>query len=228
MLTVADTGQGIAPEFLPHVFERFRQADSRFAREHGGLGLGLAIARDLVEMHGGQVRAMSDGPGRGATFQVLLPSLAGHGARSPAQIATAPLDPASAAGRRLSGFRVLAVDDEEDALELLREILESAGAEVITVRSAAEALDRLPTLHPNLLVTDVGMPRMDGIELLRTIRESLPDTVRGIPAIALTAYARSEDRITALASGFQLHIAKPVNAIELVDAIAGLLGRSQI
>jgi CheY-like chemotaxis protein len=226
-LTVTDSGQGIDAAFLPHIFERFRQADSRFSRDHGGLGLGLAIARELTELHGGTVSVASEGPGKGATFTVRLPSLAaqrpgGEGRLTrPAGLVPSP-HPVPAT---LTGVRILAVDNEPDALGLLRIILESAGAGVTTVDRADGVLPALRSAAFDVLVADIGMPGTDGLELIRRIRQTLPSPVSRIPAIALTAYARSEDRVAALASGFQMHLAKPVNPSELVMALASLAGR---
>jgi CheY-like chemotaxis protein len=227
-VVVSDDGQGIDAAFLPHIFERFRQADSRFSREHGGLGLGLAIVRELIELHGGTVSASSDGPGRGATFRVCLPSMLTHREPLNTDRQLQSLIPATAPTglpARLKGARILAIDDEEDALGLLRVILESAGAEVTTAGSARDALDLLQNRSFDALIADIGMPRMDGLELIRNIRRSLPAPANRIPAAALTAYARSEDRITAIENGFQMHIAKPVHPTELVMAVATLIGR---
>jgi len=226
-IVVKDDGKGIEPAFLPHVFERFRQADSRFSREHGGLGLGLAIVRELVELHGGSVTASSDGVGRGATFSVRLPSHLVHpqaAARNEIGVGTTDMAPGGPP-ERLKGARVLAVDDEADALGLLRVILESAGAEVTTVGSGHLALDLLRSAAYDAMIADIGMPRMDGLQLIRNVRHTLPAPANQMPAAALTAYARSEDRLMALASGFQMHIAKPVSPRELVTAVATLLGR---
>ena len=226
-IVVKDDGQGIDPAFLPYVFERFRQADSRFSREHGGLGLGLAIVRELVELHGGIVEASSDGLGRGATFTVRLPPRTVP-AEAPAEEEVDSLGTGEAPQTlpaRLKGARVLAVDDEEDALGLLRVILESAGAEVTTAGSGQRALDLLQHAAYDAVIADIGMPWMDGLELIRSVRQTLPPPANQVPAAALTAYARAEDRLSALASGFQMHIAKPVNPSELVTAIASLLGR---
>jgi len=227
-VVVKDDGQGIDSKFVPHLFERFRQADSRFSREHGGLGLGLAIVRDLVELHGGSVTAASDGPGTGATFRVRLPAI-----KAVQESRGLPYDSPRAAAEpvagelttRLKNARILAVDDQEDARDLLRVILESAGAEVTTATSAAEALELLRREPFDGLIADLGMPQMDGLELIRRVRQSLPAPINGLPAAALTAYARSDDRISAVASGFQMHLAKPVNPTELVIAIGDLIGR---
>jgi CheY-like chemotaxis protein len=227
-IVVTDDGQGIDPAFLPYIFERFRQADSRFSREHGGLGLGLAIVRDLVHLHGGTVSASSDGPGSGATFVVRLPPMIVNRERSDAKPdarVVAGTRGTHGVPARLKGLHILAVDDEEDALDLVKVILESAGAEVTTAGSAGRALDLLQTTAFDAVIADIGMPRMDGLDLIRSVRQTLPPPANRVPAAALTAYARSEDRVTALASGFQMHIAKPVNPIELVIAIAAMLGR---
>ncbi len=222
-LSVCDTGRGIDPEFLPHIFERFRQADSRFSRDQGGLGLGLAIVRELVQLHGGGISVSSGGQAQGATFRVQLPAMSVEEPRPRARTvrerdAIAPL-------RRLDGIRVLAVDDEEDALDVLRTVLQNAGATVTTAGSAREALDELHHGRHDVLLADIGMPRMDGLELIRQVRDGLPEPANRMPAAALTAYARAEDRISALASGFQMHIPKPVNAIELVIAVSALARR---
>jgi signal transduction histidine kinase/CheY-like chemotaxis protein len=227
-IVVSDTGVGIAPEFLPFVFDRFRQANAGSTREHGGLGLGLAIARNLVEMHGGTIEATSGGPGQGATLRVALPLMVAQPAvhtedRRPVQ--------ASSAGRSidlpdLHGIRVLAVDDDHDALRMVRDILEAAGAQVSTVTSAAEALETIDSLLPDVLVADLGMPRMDGFQLIALIRQRLNPATRDVPAAALTAYARSEDRIKALRCGFQTHLSKPIDPGKLMAAIALLARRT--
>jgi CheY-like chemotaxis protein len=227
-LHIVDSGQGIDADFLPHVFERFRQADSRFSRDHGGLGLGLSIVREMVQLHGGSVSAASDGPGKGSTFIVRLPSLAESAERrtGTARFAGRPNEVRGVRKRRrLDGVRVLAVDDEADALELLRVVLEGAGAVVETAASGAQALDMLRHNQQDLLIADVGMPRMDGLALVKTIRSTLPSPANAIPAVALTAYARAEDRRSALASGFQKHVAKPFNPADLVTAVRSLVAR---
>jgi signal transduction histidine kinase/ActR/RegA family two-component response regulator len=225
-VVVSDTGAGISPAFLPHVFERFRQEDSRFAREHGGLGLGLAITRHIVESHGGQIRAESGGENRGATFRVELPLLLSDPIPTPDPDRFHPTTNGTWASpqisQRLHGLSVLAVDDDPDARSLLREVLEAAGARVTTATSAGEALRTLAEAVPDVLVSDIGMPGMDGFEMIRAIRQSPDSRMRGLPAAALTAYARSEDRIEALRSGFQLHLAKPINPSELVEAVGAL------
>jgi PAS domain S-box-containing protein len=222
---VTDDGQGIDPGFLPHIFERFRQADSRFVREHGGLGLGLAIARELVELHGGTLSASSDGPGRGATFTVRVPAIspaaefAQETGRRSFQIA--PREE-MVLSQQLGGIRVLAVDDEDDALGLLRVVLESAGADVTTAGSGQRALELLQNDPFDAMIADIGMPEMDGLELIRRVRQ-LQVPGGAVPAAALTAYARSEDRGAVLAGGFQLHLSKPVNPTDLVEAIKTLI-----
>jgi CheY-like chemotaxis protein/two-component sensor histidine kinase len=229
-IVVSDDGQGIEPAFLNLIFERFRQADSRFAREHGGLGLGLAIVRELVELHGGTVSASSRGRGTGATFTVRLPSspaaTVALAAESRALSSSRSTSVPDELPRRLTGARILAVDDDVDGLGLVRTILENAGADVVTARSAPEALELLTRFRFDALIADIGMPRMDGLELIRNVRQTLPVPANGVPSVALTAYARSEDRVTALASGFQMHIAKPVKPAELVIAVAALIGPS--
>jgi CheY-like chemotaxis protein len=221
-VAVKDSGAGIATEFLPHVFERFRQADSRLSRAHGGLGLGVSISRHIVEMHGGTIEAASDGPGTGAAFIVRIPA-----AQIPApelrgglerRIADAPHGDRPS----LERVEVLAVDDDGDSLELLREILEGAGATVWTARNGEEALAVLKRRQPRVLVSDIGMPGMDGFELIGRVRH-LPVREGGrIPAAALTAYARSEDRTRTLRAGFQMHLAKPIEPHELLVSVKAL------
>jgi PAS domain S-box-containing protein len=226
-IVVADTGIGIRPDFLPYVFERFRQAEAGTTRKTGGLGLGLAIVRHIVEMHGGSVAAASAGQGQGATFRVRLPVMIVH----PEPLEKRREHPR--AERRealtklgnLNGIRVLAIDDEEDALTLLRVVLETADAEVMTLSSPLGALDYLTQVQPDVLIVDLGMPEMDGFELMRRIRDSRDSAVRRLPSIALTAFARSEDRTKALNSGFEMHLAKPVDPGELVASVATLARR---
>jgi len=226
-IVVSDSGAGITPEFLPHVFERFRQADSRLSREYGGLGLGLAISRELIELHGGTIRAESDGSGKGATFSVRL--LQSPSSRDRFEIAEerrrAEPRGQAAATVDLSGLQILIVDDDPDALTLMREILETAGATVIGADSGRAALSVLDERIPHAIVSDLGMPGMDGFELLAELRRSPVDSRRHIPAAALTAYARSEDRARSLQSGFQIHLSKPIDPRELVAAVAALARR---
>jgi PAS domain S-box-containing protein len=225
---VSDTGAGIAPEFLPHVFDRFRQADMGTTRHHGGLGLGLAIVRHLVELHGGTVRAESEGPGRGATFTVLLP-VAPVYAPEVAQVRVHPAAretlPAFGCPDRLDGLKILVVDDEQDTREMLRAGLGQCGAEVTLAGAAAEALEEIRKSPPDVLISDIGMPDEDGYELMRKVR-ALPQGEGGrVPAIALTAYARTEDRLQALRAGYQMHVTKPVELTELAAVVASLAKR---
>ncbi len=220
-LTVRDTGRGISPELLPHIFDRFRQ-DER-TRQHGGLGLGLAIVRHIVKLHEGSVWAESDGEGRGATLVVELP-LPTDDVRSAQKPAAVYRRLGSASSRliNLAGRRILVVDDEADARDLLAEILGQAGADVIVVGSADEALEMLRRWRPDVLVSDIGMPGDDGYVLIRKVRALGPEEGSQVRALALTAYARSEDRALALEAGFHTHIAKPVDPLELTALIAGL------
>jgi PAS domain S-box-containing protein len=223
-ISVNDTGQGIRPEFLPHVFERFRQADSTTTRRFGGLGLGLAIVKQLVEMHGGDVRAQSPGEGQGSTFVVHLPIAIIH--EIPGQTQPGDPDECGPDGSRakLDGLRVLVVDDEPDARSLLRHVLAECGAEVTLAGSAREAIEQLKAFRPDILVSDIGMPGEDGYDLLRHVRALHSATE--LPAAALTAFARAEDRKRALLAGFQTHVAKPVDPAELVAVVASLAGRT--
>ncbi|MEQ1728856.1 MAG: ATP-binding protein [Vicinamibacterales bacterium] len=216
-LRVADTGCGIAAEFLPHVFERFRQGDSSTTRAHGGLGLGLAIVRDLVDLHGGTVRADSAGDGQGATFTVRLPAtlIQRSAAYPPLQGDLTPL----------VGSCVLVVDDDADTRDMLKAVLEAAGAEVVLCRSARETRALFTRAHPDLLIADIGMPDEDGYSLMASIRDMETGTSH-VPAIALTARTRPEDLALALASGFQLHLAKPIDSRRLVESIANLMVRT--
>jgi PAS domain S-box-containing protein len=226
-LTVSDTGVGIKPDFLPFVFDRFRQGDPGTTRKTGGLGLGLAIVRHIVEMHGGTVEAASAGEAQGATFRVRLPVMIVQPERSEPRREhprTERWEPLTTLGD-LHGVRVLAVDDEEDALTLLRVVLETAGAEVATAASPAAALEQIADVRPHVLVLDLGMPDMDGFELIGRIRSSADAELRDVPAAALTAFGRSEDRTKALRAGFEMHLAKPVDPGELVASIATLVRR---
>ena len=220
-IAVRDTGQGFDPSFRPYIFERFRQAEGGTTRQHGGLGLGLAIVRHLVELHGGTVEAESDGEGRGATFTVRLPirapvRAAGEALRLPE---SALLDGGDYPA--LNGVRLLVVDDERDSTDVVATLLESLGAEVQTASGAAEALERMGLWKPDLVVTDIGMPGTDGYALLAAMQRREARLGR-IPVIALTAFATRDDHVRILAAGFQLHVTKPIDPMELVNAIANV------
>jgi PAS domain S-box-containing protein len=222
-IAVSDTGQGLDPRFLPHIFERFRQADSTTSRMHGGLGLGLAIVRHIVELHGGTVHAESPGPGQGATFTVKLPLViftrtAGElERRHPTAGDERPPEPYP----RLDGVRVLVVDDEPDSNDVVSTLLGSAGAEVRVAASVAQALDVLSRWLPDLVVCDIGMPGEDGYALVAEMRRRGDELAR-IPMIALTAYATRDDRVRILAAGFQMHVTKPIDPLEVVTSIANV------
>jgi PAS domain S-box-containing protein len=231
-VTVSDTGQGISPEFLPYVFDRFRQADSAITRMHGGLGLGLAIVRHLIELHGGTVEASSPGVEQGSTFTVRLPIMISHDSgRFAANSQERPVArdweqagfdcPAS-----LKGLRILVLDDEADARALLKVILEKCEVEVTTAASTAEAYETLEWLKPDAIISDIGMPFEDGYSFMRKVRAREAGTQSRVPAVALTAHARVEDRLRALSAGYQVHVAKPIEPVELVAVLASLVGRN--
>ncbi|MCC6162635.1 MAG: response regulator [Acidobacteria bacterium] len=222
-LRVTDTGIGISPEFLPHVFDRFRQADGSTTRSYGGLGVGLAIVKQLVELHGGDVRAISDGEGRGATFVVSLPVLPVRQSDAPYALGPPPPHVETEEEQPLTGIGVLVVEDDDDSRALLAAMLSYSGATVWTAATADAALTLLGHQQPDVIVSDIGLPDRDGYALARAIR-ALPAPHGGIPAIALTAYARSEDRRLALLAGFQLHLGKPVDRDQLCLAVASLAG----
>ncbi|MGE5866547.1 MAG: ATP-binding protein [Rhizobacter sp.] len=224
LLSVTDTGQGITPEFLPFVFERFRQSDASTTRVHGGLGLGLAIVRHLVQLHGGAVEAHSDGLGAGARFTVRLPAAdAAVETEPPSPPADTGDSPCAVAGEDLSGLRILVVDDEPDLCELLQNELQNCGATVHAASSAEEAVAQVLAHRPDLLLTDIGMPDEDGYALLRRVRALGPERGGDLPAISLTAFAGPEDRLRALEAGFAAHIAKPVEMPELIRQVASLM-----
>ncbi|HYK19100.1 MAG TPA: PAS domain S-box protein [Pyrinomonadaceae bacterium] len=224
-IVVSDTGIGIKPDFLPHVFDRFRQADGSTTRNYGGLGLGLAIVRHLVELHGGTASAESDGDDQGAKFTIRLPVMNAYQPDLGAQFkraTVAVVDSLNQQPLSLAGLRVLVVDDELDARMLLTTIIERCGAQVVAVSSASEGLDSVEKWRPDVLIADIGMPAEDGYGLIRKVR-ALPKERGGhTPALALTAYARTEDRIRALSEGYQVHLAKPVDRLELAAVLASL------
>ncbi|HSN19711.1 MAG TPA: ATP-binding protein, partial [Usitatibacter sp.] len=228
-LSISDTGVGIEPHFLSQVFERFSQADASTTRRHGGLGLGLAIVKHLVELHGGTVYADSAGPGLGATFTLELPVTQHFRASAEAQATGLPapdLPPVHLEAIDLSGVRVLVVDDQPDARALAERLLAECGAEVWSASSGREAIDAVGAGRPHVLVSDIGMPGMDGFELLRRIRALGAEHGGDVPAIALTAFARPEDGAGALGAGFDIHFTKPVDAPRLIAAVASLAERA--
>jgi CheY-like chemotaxis protein/anti-sigma regulatory factor (Ser/Thr protein kinase) len=214
-IKVSDTGQGISKEFLPYVFDRFRQADSTTTRQHGGLGLGLAIARHLVEIHGGMIKAESDGDGRGASFTIKLPLI-------DQTLSTADFDEEKIARspQLLSGLNVLLVDDDSDTLKLMTTALTRRQANVTAVSSAGEAIQAITQKRPDVLVSDIAMPDEDGYGLIAKVRSLENGQTDSIPAVAITAYAKEEDRARALSSGFQIYLAKPVELTELISVVA--------
>ena len=223
-LTVTDDGQGIAPEALPQIFDRFNQAESSFTRSHGGLGLGLAIVRHLVDLHGGQVSAQSAGPSQGATFRVVLPCIDGATVSSSPRSDRPP--PARSGKNVLAGLRVLLVDDEADGRDATAMLLVGEGALVETADSARAALRALDRSLPDILLSDVGMPEEDGLSLLRQVRSRASGNGGALPALALTAYARSEDRVQSLLAGFDGYLTKPIDPAALIAAIAKLTGKA--
>jgi CheY-like chemotaxis protein/anti-sigma regulatory factor (Ser/Thr protein kinase) len=226
-IVVSDTGQGIAPAVLPTIFERFRQGDSGTTRAHSGLGLGLALVRHLVELHGGSVQAHSAGPGQGATFTITLPISIAQAAPGglPRTHPTATTVVPVVTGSSLIGLRVLVVDDDPDALEMTSVILQQAGADTLASRSAAEALTVVQAWRPDVIVADIEMPEEDGYAFIRKVRALNSDQGGKIPAIAVTAYGRPEDRMRALAAGFSMHLPKPVDPGELRTVVASLAAR---
>lgn len=227
-VSVEDTGEGIAPGFLPHVFEHFRQADQSNTRAHGGLGVGLAVVRHLVELHGGTVHAESTGMGRGATFVVVLPALETEqlpaGEVASTAVGAAPF-PADGLGV-LQGVKVLLVDDGEDVREVVGSVLRDHGAEVSTAKTASEALRSLALFAPDVLIAEVEMMGETGYSLIRKVRSLPPEQGGRVPAAALSTYARTEDRVQALLAGFQIHLAKPVQPAELLAVVASLAARN--
>jgi CheY-like chemotaxis protein/anti-sigma regulatory factor (Ser/Thr protein kinase) len=221
---VSDTGEGIEPSVLPYVFDRFRQGDSGTTRIHQGLGLGLAIVRHIVELHGGRVGVTSPGRGRGATFVISLPFV-----QSPRSAVAKGVRPPVPARRShaslLTGVRALVVDDDRDTLDLLAEVLRSRGVLVTAASSADEGLAALDREVPDILLSDIGMPDRDGYDLIQRVRQRPVDRGGRVPAVAITAYARAEDTERSLASGFQMHLSKPVDLDELFATVASLAGK---
>lgn len=235
-IQVSDNGQGISSELLPRVFDRFRQADSSTRRRFAGLGLGLSIVKYIVEAHGGTVEANSSGEGKGSTFIVRLPIRAVRvredGGEEEMASEAAEREPEDAAANpsrfplvRLDGLRVLVVDDEADARRILVMVLEQVGAIVIAAGSVREAIEALPEAHPDVLVSDLGMPDQDGFDLIRQVRGRGHDA-RDLPAVALTAFVQKDDARLALLAGFQVHVPKPVDPHDLTSVIASLVGRT--
>jgi len=229
-ITVADTGAGIDPEFLAHAFDRFRQADGSSTRQHGGLGLGLSIVRHLVELHGGSARIASPGRNLGTTVTVELPLKVVHGRPDGDAARLHPSSTQSATydyhAIDLAGIRVLVVDDQLDGRELVARVLSECGAEVSSTDDAAQALRLIESTRPHVLISDIGMPHVDGFELLRRVRALGASRGGSLPALALTAFARSEDRTRALRAGFLMHLSKPVEASELIASVASITGRA--
>jgi len=224
-ISVSDSGIGISPEFLPYIFDRFRQAEGTASRQHGGLGLGLAIVRHLVELHGGTVYASSEGIGLGATFTATFPLIAVSRDGSDVEHAgNRSLDNSCLA---LKGMRVLVVDDQQDARDLVTIALTQGGAEVRASTTAREALEVLAQWKPDVLVADIGMPTEDGYELIKSVRALQPERAGTIPAVALTGYASDEDAARARVAGYQLHIPKPVSPSELVAKVANLIMKAR-
>jgi CheY-like chemotaxis protein/anti-sigma regulatory factor (Ser/Thr protein kinase) len=224
-IQVKDTGPGIDPSFLPHVFERFRQADGSTTRTHGGLGLGLAIVRHLVELHGGTIAVENRKESHGAIFTIQLPLPSGQLAQETLARAASAFRESQSDLLNLDGLRILIVDDETDALDLISAELAQHGAEVTGVGNAADALAALTQSDFDLLISDIGMPNTDGYDLIKQVRKQADSRNQKIPAVALTAYARIQDRMQAIMAGFNTHVAKPVEVNELVTVIASLAGR---
>jgi CheY-like chemotaxis protein len=224
-IQVKDTGPGIEPDFLPYVFERFRQADGSTTRKHGGLGLGLAIVRHLVELHGGTIGAENRDDRSGAIFTIRLPLPSGELHSETLAGADSAFREQRSEQANLEGLQILIVDDETDALDLISVELVQHGAKVKAVTNAEAALETLAENQFDILISDIGMPNMDGYDLIRRIRKQETGTDKRLPAVALTAYARIQDRMQAILAGFSTHIAKPVDATELVTIVASLAGR---
>jgi CheY-like chemotaxis protein/anti-sigma regulatory factor (Ser/Thr protein kinase) len=227
-IAVADSGIGLNPEFLPYIFDRFRQADGSTTRVHGGLGLGLSIVRHLVQLHNGTIEVQSDGENKGSTFTVTLPLMADT-AKQPTEAAATRDGGNNGVPKRLlralDGLRILVVDDEADSRELVSAILTRCGSDVNCCGSAAEGMKAVKNWKPDLLVSDIGMPVEDGYSLIAKLRKLRSKRAREMPAVALTAYATKEDKARTLASGFQVHVAKPIEPEALIISIAKAIGR---
>jgi CheY-like chemotaxis protein len=226
-LAVSDTGDGISAEFLPYVFDRFRQAEGSISRKQGGLGLGLAVARHLVELHGGTITAQSEGLGKGSVFTVDLPLAQER--RDPARAEERRREVERRSSRkgvvRLDGVHVLLVEDDDDSRKLLGMMMKRYGARVTATKSAAEALKAFEGELPDVMISDIGMPDQDGYELIRRLRSRPAEKGGATPAIALTGYASKKDRERALSSGYQQHLAKPIEQADMIAAIAAAIGR---
>ena len=230
VLEVSDTGQGIKPEFLPHIFDRFSQQDASTTRKQDGLGLGLSITRHLAELHGGKIIASSEGAGKGATFRLQIPVIAVRESSGNADVRDGGgTTPESGARRHdyksIRNLRILAVDDQGDALAVVSRVLTRAGAEVRTAESVEAALTVLNGWRPDLIISDIGMPEQDGYTFIRVLRNSTDSSLRKVPAIALTAFARESDRFRALGAGVNDHLTKPVHARTLIEKAAEIAGR---
>ena len=227
-INVTDSGIGIKPEFVPHVFDRFQQGDLSTTKAFGGLGLGLSIVKHLVELHGGTVKASSPGQDHGATFAIHLPLTAVRRLSTEERLHPQAPPPTMVPFQHvdLSGIKVLVVDDEQDARELIKRLLSDCSAQVLTAGSAGEAMELIEREAPHILVSDIGMPEIDGYELLRMVRAREAGDGPRLPAVALTAFARAEDRIRALRAGFVAHVAKPVEPSELLATVAAFCGRT--
>jgi CheY-like chemotaxis protein len=230
-LTVKDSGEGISPEFMPYLFDRFRQADAGSARRHGGLGLGLAIVKQLVELHGGTIEAHSEGQNQGAVFTVLLPerTVPPSAAAAPqAPVAEAAEDPEFTVEEAfLRGVRILLVDDEPDSINVARRVLEECEAHVDVAASAKEAYEQVRNKHPHIVISDIGMPIEDGYSLMQRIRQAQNGS-QAIRGIALTAFARPDDRKRALDAGYTAHLTKPVDPAELIRVVAKVADRAAL